>query len=131
MNESHSNPGPEQQYHDALAHGQFQIQHCADCDKYVFYPRVLCPHCGGHHLSWVRSAGLGTVYSVSIVRRKSDDGGDYNVVLVDLHEGVRLMGRVDGIANEAIRIGMRVHVEVKQEGGKAIVVFVPNAGAIA
>src|SRR5271170_337978 len=94
VSEIPANPGPEQQYLAALARGQFQIQHCTDCGKYVFYPRVLCPHCGGAHLSWVRPSGLGTVYSVSIVRRKEGEGGDYNVVLVDLEEGVRMLSRV-------------------------------------
>lgn len=130
MSESPAHPGPEHEYHAALARGQFQIQHCTDCDKYLFYPRVLCPHCGGSHLSWARPSGLGTVYSVSIVRKKKEDGGDHNVVLVDLLEGVRMMGRVEGVANEAIAIGMRVHAEIRQENGKPIVVFVPNTGVI-
>jgi uncharacterized protein len=127
MSES-AGPGPEQQYLDTLARGQFQIQRCGDCSKHVFYPRVLCPHCGGTRLSWVRPSGLGTVYSVSIVRRKPGDGGDYNVVLVDLAEGVRLLSRVDGIANEAIRIGMRVHAEIGVADGKPAVIFKPNSG---
>lgn len=128
MSETAVDPGPEQQYLAALAHGQFQIQHCADCDKYIFYPRVLCPHCGGVHLSWVRPSGLGTVYSVSIVRRKESDGGDYNVVLVDLPEGVRLLSRVTGVANEMVTIGMRVHAEIVREDGKPVLVFRPNSG---
>ena len=117
--------GPEQQFHEALARGQFQIQHCTDCEKYVFYPRVVCPYCGGTRLSWVRPSGLGTIYSVSIVRKKPADGGDYNVVLVELLEGVRMMSRVEGIANEDVTIGMRVQFEIRQENGKPIVVFVP------
>lgn len=128
MSETPANPGPEQQYLAALARGQLQIQHCADCDEYVFYPRVLCPHCGGTKLSWVRPSGLGTVYSVSIVRRKESEGGDHNVVLIDLEEGVRMLGRVDGIANESIRIGMRVHAEIVREDGKPVVIFKPNSG---
>jgi uncharacterized OB-fold protein len=128
MNEFPANPGPERQYHAALARGQFQIQHCADCDKYVFYPRLLCPHCGGERLSWVRPGGLATVYSVTIVRRKDADGGDYNVVLVDLQEGVRMLSSVTGIANEAIAIGMRVHAEIVQRDGTPVLMFKPNDG---
>jgi uncharacterized OB-fold protein len=130
MSQTSADSGPEAQYLDALARGQFQIQHCSDCSKYVFYPRVLCPHCGGTHLSWMRPSGLGTVYSVSIVRKKPADGGDYNVVLVDLEEGVRMLGRVDGIANEAIRIGMRVHVDIGDADGRPAVVFKPNSGTV-
>ena len=118
--------GPEQEYLAALAHGQFQIQHCTDCSKYVFYPRALCPHCGGTHLSWVRPTGLGTVYSVSIVRRKAEDGGDSNVVLVDLEEGVRVLSKIVGIADAEIEIGMRVHAEVIREDGRPVLVFMTN-----
>ena len=121
-----ADPGPEQQYLTALARGQFQVQHCADCAKYVFYPRMLCPYCSGTRLSWVRPSGLGTVYSVSIVRKKPADGGDYNVVLVDMHEGFRMMSRIEGIANENVKIGMRVHFEIRQDNGKPIIVFVPT-----
>jgi uncharacterized OB-fold protein len=67
------------------------------------------------------------VYSVSIVRRKPTDGGDYNVVLVDLEEGVRMLSRVTGIANEKITIGMRVHAEVGEDDGKPVVLFAPNS----
>ena len=41
--------------------------------------------------------GTGTVHAVTTVRRKADAGGDLNVSLIDLDEGVRLMSRVEGI----------------------------------
>jgi uncharacterized OB-fold protein len=91
----------------------------------VFYPRVICPHCAHDALVWVSSPGEGTVYSVTIVARKADQGGPYNVVLVDLDEGVRMMSRVDGVAPEDVRIGMRVRHAIVREGAEAVVVFRP------
>lgn len=104
--------GPEKQYLDKLATGRFEIQRCAACGKHVFYPRVLCPHCGSDRLDWVAPSGRGTVYSTTIVRRKPADGGDYNIVLVDLEEGVRLLSRVAGVAPEQVRIGMAVRARI-------------------
>lgn len=118
-------PGPEKRYRDALAQGRFEIQRCAACAKHVFYPRVLCPHCGADRLAWVAPSGRGTVYSSTVVRRKPADGGDYNVALVDLEEGVRMMSRVAGIAPQAVAIGMRVQARVAGEGEAALVEFVP------
>jgi hypothetical protein len=70
------------------------------------------------------------VYAVSIVNRGADKGGPYNVVLVDLAEGPRLMGRVDGVANEAVRIGMAVKARVgKGAAGEPCVVFDIDAAA--
>ena len=120
--------GPEQTYFDALRAGRFQIQKCGACAKHIFYPRVLCPHCGSNQVEWVAPSGRGSVYSTSIVRRKVDAGGDYNVALIDLAEGPRLMSRVDGIALDQIRIGMQVQAKVLTEADKPLLVFVPETG---
>lgn len=105
-------PGPEKTYQDKLAQGSFEIQRCAGCGKHVFYPRVLCPHCGAERLDWIVPSGRGTVYSTTVVRRKPADGGDYNVALVDLDEGPRMMSRVVSIAPDAVRIGMAVKARI-------------------
>lgn len=104
--------GPEKRYLDALAQGRFEIQRCDACAKHVFYPRVLCPHCGSTRLGWVAPSGRGTVYSTTVVRRKPADGGDYNVCLVDLDEGVRMMSRVVAIPPQDVRIGMAVQARI-------------------
>ncbi|HEX9183212.1 MAG TPA: OB-fold domain-containing protein [Burkholderiales bacterium] len=106
--------GPEKQYLDKLAAGRFEIQRCAACTKHVFYPRVLCPHCGSERLDWVAPSGRGTVYSTTIVRRKPADGGDYNVCLVDLVEGPRMLSRVAGVAPGEVRIGMAVKARLAE-----------------
>lgn len=106
--------GPEKRYLDALSAGRFEIQKCAACAKHVFYPRVLCPHCGAGELAWVAASGRGTVYSTTVVRRKPADGGDYNVCLVDLAEGVRMMSRVVSIPPQDVKIGMAVKARIAE-----------------
>ena len=106
--------GPEQQYFERLAAGRFEIQQCAACARHVFYPRVLCPHCGAEKLDWVAASGRGTVYSTTVVRRKPADGGDYNVCLVDLAEGVRMMSRVAGLPPAEVKIGMAVKARIAE-----------------
>jgi len=121
--------GVEAQYRKALDDGRFLIQRCSGCDRAVFYPRMICPHCGADQLSFAAPDGRGTVYSTTVVRRKPEAGGDYNVALIDLQEGVRLMSRVDGVAPDAVRIGMAVRAQVIQQDGRGVVVFVPNKEA--
>ena len=110
-------------YQAALDEGRLVIQRCGDCGKAIFYPRELCPHCGEAKLRWESPGGEGTVYAVTTVRRRPDAGGDRNVCLVDLDEGVRLMSRVEGVASEDVRIGQRVRSRVVQENGHGLVVF--------
>ena len=119
-------PGPEHDYKQKLAEGRFEIQKCGGCGKHVFYPRVVCPHCGADSLGWVAAQGAGVVYSTTIVRRKPEAGGDYNVVLVDLAEGPRMMSRVAGVEPAAVKIGMKVKARVVSEGESRIVEFTPE-----
>ncbi len=120
--------GAEARYQAALNEGRFLIQRCEGCAKHVFYPRQLCPHCGGASLAWVEPSGNGTVYSTTTVRRKPEAGGDYDVSLIDLDEGVRMMSRVEGVPPQEVKIGMRVKAKLIEAKGARMVVFEP-AGA--
>ncbi|WP_213772245.1 Zn-ribbon domain-containing OB-fold protein [Bradyrhizobium sp. dw_78] len=117
--------GPEAAYQAALDQGRFFIQQCADCRRAVFYPRTICPHCSGRILKWIEPSGRGTVYSVTTVRRKPEHGGDYNVSLIDLSEGVRMMSSVRGISPHEVQIGMSVRAEIVTNNGSGLVVFKP------
>ncbi|MNV24118.1 hypothetical protein D3C71_1151660 [compost metagenome] len=121
--------GVEAQYRQALDQGRFLIQHCGGCDRAVFYPRMVCPHCGADKLAFAPADGRGTVYSTTVVRRKPEAGGDYNVALIDLQEGVRLMSRVEGVAPTDVHIGMAVRARVIQQDGHGLVVFDPTQEA--
>ncbi|UTI64220.1 OB-fold domain-containing protein [Paraconexibacter antarcticus] len=57
---------------------------------------------------WRVSDGLGTVHATTTIRRAGED--PYDLSLVDLDEGVRLMSRIVGIAPDAVRVGMRVRL---------------------
>jgi uncharacterized OB-fold protein len=61
----------------------------------------------------------GTVYATTVVHRPDEE--PYNVCLVDLDEGARVMGRVDGLAPQDVTIGLRVQ---SREGDDGITVYV-------
>ncbi len=115
--------GAEARYQTQLNEGRFLIQRCDGCTRHVFYPRVVCPHCGGSSLAWVDPKGTGAVYSTTTVRRKPEAGGDYDVSLIDLDEGVRMMSRVEGVPPAEVKIGMRVRAKVVDNKGTGLVVF--------
>jgi uncharacterized protein len=62
----------------------------------------------------VTSAGAGVVYATTVVHRPDEE--PYNVCLVDLDEGVRAMGRVEGVAPEDVTIGLRVQAHIGDDG---------------
>jgi len=118
-----SGPGPVQVYLHALTEGRFIIQQCKDCGKHIFYPRVMCNYCGSADLKWVEPSGRGVVYSTSVVRQKPDKGGDYNVALIELEEGPRMMSRVQDLDPAKVRIGMPVSAHIGLIDGQHAVVF--------
>lgn len=130
MSDPFAGPGPDAIFAERLAAGDFCIQRCAGCGVHVFHPRPVCPQCGSSRLDWVTASGEATVYAKTVIRRRPDRGGDYNVVLVDLAEGPRMMATVEGIAADAVATGMAVRARIAQdEGGTPRVVFVPQGEA--
>jgi uncharacterized protein len=115
---------PEREYFAHLANGSLKLQRSRGTGEYVFYPRVAAPRTGATDLEWVEVSGRGFVYSATFVRQKPP-AADYNVVLVELDEGPRMVSRVEGIGR--VPIGMRVRARIAQEGGGPVVVFVADA----
>lgn len=103
---------PYQRYVEGLARGVLVYQRCQSCERAVFYPRTSCPACGSVELQLQDSEGLGTLYSSSVIYDKDQD---YNVVLVDLDEGFRMMSTVIGC--DAPVIGARVQARVEHNEG--------------
>jgi len=126
-NEIFTGDGPEKVYHDALRKGEFLIQQCNSCSGHIFFPRVICTHCGSSDLTWVKPSGKGTVYSSTILRRRPEKGGPLNISLIDLAEGPRMMSRVEGIDAESVKIGMQVTASVIHDKDRDVplVVFRP------
>ncbi len=121
--------GPEKIYFDCLALGRWKIQSCNQCGNAIFYPRVHCPSCGQEDWKWTTPSGGGTVYSKTTVSRAFEQGGDYNVSLIDLDEGVRVMGHITNGDPTAVTIGSRVQARVEGSGGEARLVFSLEAQA--
>ncbi len=87
---------PADLFAEHCARGELAYQVDA-AGRAVFHPRV------GRY-EWRVSAGLGTVYSTTVVHRRGEEPHD--ISLIDLDEGFRMMSRVRGGGE----IGMRVRV---------------------
>ncbi len=118
-------PGPDAVFKAGLEDGEFRIQRCGRCGVHIHYPRVLCPECGASELDTVPASGRGTVYATSVVRVRPEHGEDYNIALVDLAEGPRMMTRVVGTAPADVRIGDAVAAFVGEIDGDPVVLFRP------
>src|SRR5262245_57152133 len=107
---------PNKIYVEHLERGELGYQFSPEAGKPVFYPRLVCPFTGSTKLEWRVSKGLGTVYATTVVH--PGEGAPFNVALIDCDEGFRLMSRVEGIAPEQVRIGMRVQFRAHRPPGE-------------
>jgi uncharacterized OB-fold protein len=99
-------------YWEAARAARLLIQRCDSCQRHIFYPRSVCPHCMSDQIQWVDAAGTGTVYSYTVVHRSPEafkPDVPYVVALIDLDEGVRMMSNIVGGAGP-LAIGARVEV---------------------
>ncbi len=99
------------------------LQRSRATGRYVFYPRVMVPGTGETDLEWVEAAGTGTIYAITINRTRT---GSYNIALVELDEGPRMMTRIEGV--ETAPIGARVKACIIEENDEPLVVFTPIDG---
>lgn len=120
MNDIH----PEEQFTAFLQQGRFMLQRSRETGKSFFYPRVAEPGTGCVDLEWIEASGGGVVYSTTVIRQKPP-ACDYNLALIDIAEGCRMMGRIEGMPPERVTIGMKVRAMIVREDEKPMLVFVP------
>jgi uncharacterized OB-fold protein len=110
-----------------LKRGELGYQFSPSLGHAVFYPRMIAPKTGAADLEWRVSKGLGTVHATTVVHPQQGDV--YNVCLVDVDEGFRMMSRIEDIAPTEVRIGMRVKFRVHTPADEdPYPVFTPTEG---
>jgi uncharacterized OB-fold protein len=112
---------PQADYFAHLAEGRFMLQFSPSTGDYVFYPRVAHPGTGARDLEWVEASGDGVVHAVTTIRPRPPQE-PYNVVLVELAEGPRLLSRVEGATPV---IGMKLKARIVKEQEAPVLVFDP------
>jgi uncharacterized OB-fold protein len=112
-----------------LKRGELGYQFSPSSQQVVFYPRVIAPKTGTADLEWRVSKGLGIVHATTVVHPQQGDA--YNVCLVDVDEGFRMMSRIEDIEPAKVKIGMRVQFRVHTPEGDEdpYPVFTPREGA--
>jgi uncharacterized OB-fold protein len=126
---SETSASPLAAYIAFLERGELAYQFSSSANAAIFYPRVIAPGTGEADLEWRVSKGLGTVHATTVVHQQK--GEPYNVALIDIDEGFRMMSRVEDIAPAAVKIGMRVKFRVHRREGDdpPYPVFTPAEGA--
>ena len=96
--------------------GELRIQRCRACGALRHPPGPLCTTCGSHDRGHVVASGLGTVYSFVVHHHPPVPGKELPlvIVLVELAEGVRMLGELHGVDPASVRIGQQVRSRMQR-----------------
>jgi uncharacterized protein len=105
-------PGWQQPFWDSLRGHDLRVQRCSACGTYRYHPKETCHRCSSRAADWVPIAGLGEVYTYTVVRRAPTPayapGAPYTIVHVKMVEEFRMIGPLEGVETSSVRIGMPV-----------------------
>lgn len=106
-------------YWQSLEQGALSYLHCV-CGHRWLPPRPQCPACLGTDWKWVRASGRARVISWVVYHTAYHEAFaaelPYNVALVELEEGPRLITNVIGCADgRGLTAGMAVELTVEYE----------------
>jgi uncharacterized OB-fold protein len=117
-------------YWDHLAQGRLTYQCCNTCHTAWLPPRSECPGCLSDDWAWKDASGRAKLISwvvYHIAHHKAFENRlPYNVAVVELVEGPRLISNVVGIEDqEGLVIDQPLQLRIENEGGVALPRFVP------
>ena len=94
------NPEVSRPFWEGAKKHELWVQYCTVCNKFVFFPREVCPYDLSpiDKLVWTRVSGRGRVYSYTTVYQSSiptfTEEAPYVHATIQLDEGARMTGNV-------------------------------------
>lgn len=125
--------GPFLQAHrDALREGRLTFPRCAACGHAWLPPREHCPACLSSDWAWEDATGRAKVVSWVVYHRAFHpafaDRVPYNVAVVELDEGPRMISNVVGVDGDVgLAIDAPLELAVEEESGVPVARFRPGA----
>ncbi|MEV0346480.1 bifunctional MaoC family dehydratase N-terminal/OB-fold nucleic acid binding domain-containing protein [Nonomuraea sp. NPDC050680] len=97
---------------EGVQQGELRVQRCADCGELRHPPGPICPACRSTNRTHTVASGHGTVYSYVVHHRPPVPGREtpFVVAVVELPEGVRIVGNIVDCPTDAVSIGMSLRV---------------------
>lgn len=118
---------------EGAASGVLSVQQCDDCQHLRYPPASRCPECLSAGWKWLPLSGRGEVLSYIRIHQKYNaawaDRVPYNVAIIQLDEGPRMISNVLPMSRPDVEVGMPVQVVFTDEDGVVIPRFVPIAEA--
>lgn len=104
-------------YERAATTGRLHFQRCDECGVWRHPPRFRCAACSSDSWSWSPVSGRGRVFSWTVTHRPVDPAFaaelPYAVLVVEMEEGVRMVGNLIGLAPSELQLDLAVMAELE------------------
>ena len=118
---------------EKLKEGKVYATKCRKCGKVYYPPQGDCAPCLSSNMEWVelsRDAVLET-YTHALQRPAGFDQYEpYIIAIARTKDGVRVMGWLEGIKLEEVKVGMKLEMSTRKlSDGFLVITFRPASGA--
>jgi uncharacterized protein len=122
----HADPGPvTAPFWDACGRSELLFQRCGRCRAATFPPAEFCRECQARDQRWERSAGLGLLYSWTVVHRPATPAfaTPYAPAIVTLDEGYQMVTNIINAKPRQLRLDLPVRVIFIGVGGGLVLPY--------
>jgi uncharacterized OB-fold protein len=106
---SANEPFTIEQFYKFLQQGKLLAGKCLKCGKIHLPPRPLCDNCYSKEFEWVTVSGKGKLITYTVINiapQQFQDLTPYAVGIIQLENGLKIPGMIQGITQEQLKIGM-------------------------
>lgn len=107
--------------------GRLVLMRCSACRAWRLPSRQHCDNCLSADYTWEEASGRGTVRTFGVMHQKYHPAFvpelPYNVAIVELEEGPRMVTNIVGVSNGELRVGLPVVVEWEKHADSAVPKF--------
>ncbi len=100
-----------EKFYGLASKGQLQLAECSDCKAKYATPKTVCPKCLSTKMRFIPSTGSGKIVSYTVIHVPPigfQEKAPYILGIVELQEGPRLLGLINGVKPEEAKVGQRV-----------------------
>jgi uncharacterized protein len=103
-----------EQFYKFLGQQKLMAGKCLKCGKIHLPPRPLCDNCFSQNFEWVNVSGKGKLVTYTVIHvapQQFQELTPYPVGIVELENGLKIPGMIQGTLQENLKIGMKLTLD--------------------
>ena len=116
---------------EKLEEGEVYATKCRKCSKLYYPPQGDCAHCLSSDLEWVKLSNEATLETYTHATQRPagfNQYEPYTIAIARTKDGVRVMGWLEHVEPENVKVGMKLIMSTKKlPDGFSVITFNPGA----